>query len=93
MNIRHKGQLKKIKFWGPFWVYMPAKQYCQMPIQPIYFKNIPNWPNWPNWQCFLAGSSKMAHRIFSIAMGADYSFELNSIETYAPHFLDIIIYS
>ena len=31
--------------------------------------------------------------IFSIAMGADYSFELNSIETYAPQFLDIIIYS
>ena len=32
------------------------------------------------------------HRIsiFSIAMGADYSFELNSIETYAPNFLDII---
>jgi hypothetical protein len=25
--------------------------------------------------------------IFSIAMGADYSFELNSIETYAPQFL------
>ena len=24
--------------------------------------------------------------IFSIAMGADYSFELNSIETYAPQF-------
>ena len=31
---------------------------------------------------------------FSIAMGVDnYSFELNSIETYAPNFLDIIIYS
>ena len=26
---------------------------------------------------------------FSIAMGADYSFELNSIDTYAPNFLDI----
>ena len=24
--------------------------------------------------------------IFSIAMGADYSFELNSIETFAPQF-------
>ena len=30
----------------------------------------------------------MAHRIliFSMAMGPDYSFELNSIETYAPQF-------
>jgi hypothetical protein len=42
-----------------------------------------------NWQCCLAGSSKTAPRIliFSIAMGADYSFELTSIETYAPQFI------
>jgi hypothetical protein len=26
--------------------------------------------------------------IFSIAMGADYSFELISIETYAPQFIE-----
>jgi hypothetical protein len=41
-----------------------------------------------DWQCYLAGSSKMAPTIliFSIAMGADYSFELNSIETYDPQF-------
>ena len=26
-------------------------------------------------------------------MGVDYSFELNSIETYAPNFLDVIIYA
>ena len=40
--------------------------------------------NWP-----LAGSSKMAPRIliFSMTMGADYSFELISIETYAPQFI------
>jgi hypothetical protein len=50
------------------------------PIQPI-------WPifvvNGLDWQCCLAGSSKTAPRIliFSIAMGADYSFEPNSIET------------
>jgi hypothetical protein len=37
----------------------------------------------------LAGSSKMAPRIliFSIAMGADYSFYVKSIATYAPTFL------
>ena len=38
---------------------------------------------------YLAGSSKTAPRIliFSLAMGADYSFELISIETYAPQFI------
>ena len=37
----------------------------------------------------LAGSSKTAPRIliFSIAMGADYSIELISIDTYAPQFI------
>ena len=36
----------------------------------------------------IAGSSKTAPRIeiFSMAMGANYSFELMSIETYAPQF-------
>ena len=44
--------------------------------------------DWLNWQCCLASSSKTAPRIliFSIAMGADYSFELISIETYVPQF-------
>ena len=51
-----------------------------LPIQPI-------WPifvvNGLDWQCSFAGSSKTAPRIliFSIVMSADYSFELNSIET------------
>ena len=45
-----------------------------MPIKPIYRKN---GPNGLNWQCSLAGSSKRVPKIliFSIAMGADYSFE------------------
>ena len=40
------------------------------------------------WIGSAAGSFKTAPRIliFSIAMGADYSFELISIETYAPQF-------
>ena len=56
-----------------------------MPIQPI-------WPifavNRLNWQCCLAGSSKTAPRIliFSIAMGADYSFEVKNIEIWVPAF-------
>ena len=66
---------------------LPAKQYCQfLPIQPIHLKN---GPNVLYWQFCLAGSSKMAPRIliFSIAMVADYSFELISIETSAPQFI------
>ena len=41
-----------------------------------------------NWQYCLAGSSKTAPRIliFSIVIGANYSFQLISIETYAPQY-------
>ena len=42
-----------------------------------------------NWQFCLAGGAKTAPRILilSIAMGADYSFYVKSIATYAPAFL------
>ena len=41
-----------------------------------------------NWQCYLAGSSKTAPRIliFSIAIGADYSFDIKSGFSIAPAF-------
>ena len=61
---------------------------------------MPIWPIWPNfevngldWQCCLAGSSKTAPRIliFSIAMGADHSFYVKTIETHARAFLPINI--
>ena len=54
--------------------------------QPIYLKI---GPNCPDQQCYLASSSKTAPRIliFSIAMGADYSFYVKYIATYAPTFL------
>ena len=56
-----------------------------LPIQSIHQEN---GPNGLNWQCYLAGSSKTAPRIliFSMAMGADYTFELISIKTCAPQF-------
>ena len=57
-----------------------------LPIQPIYLKS---GPNWPDRQCCLAGFSKTAPRIlifFSIAIGADYSFEVKNIEIWAPVF-------
>jgi len=51
--------------------------------------------NGPNWQCCLAGSFKKAPRIliFSIALGAEYSFYMKSIATYALQKVDIIIHS
>ena len=41
-----------------------------------------------NWQCCLAASSKTVPTIliFSIAMGADYSFEVKNIEIWVPAF-------
>ena len=67
----------KIKSLGAV-LELPAK--TALSIQPIHRKN---WPNGLNWRCCLAGSSKTAFRIliFSMAMGANYSFELISIET------------
>ena len=45
-------------------------------------------PNGLNWQWCLAGSSKTAPRIliFSIAIGADYSFDIKSGFSIAPAF-------
>jgi hypothetical protein len=67
-------------------VLYDSKDSYLLSIQPIHLKN---GPNGLNWQSCLAGSSKMVPRIliFSTAMGADYSFELISIETYAPQFI------
>ena len=77
--------IEKIKILGAI-LELPAKQHCQfLPTQPI---NLENRPNGLNWLCCLAGSSKMAPRIliFSIAMGADYPFELIFIDSYEPQF-------
>jgi hypothetical protein len=71
--------VEKIKILGAV-LELPGKQ---LPIQPI----LPDFlVNGPNWQWCLAGSSKTAHRIliFSIVLGAEYSFYVKSIATYAP---------
>ena len=52
---------------------LPAKEHCQFsPFGPIFEVNE------LDWQSYLAGSSKMAPRIliFSNAIGADYSYEV-----------------
>ena len=75
--------IKTIKILGAV-VELPAEQHCQFsPFGPLYEVNT------LDWQCYLAGSSKTAPKIliFSMAIGADYSFELISIETYAPQFI------
>ena len=83
MKVWHPWQLKKSKSWGLFWRYQLIKQHCQFsPFGPIFEVN------GLNWQCYLAGSSKMAPRIliFSIAIGADYSYEVKNNEIQAPAF-------
>ena len=76
--------IEKIKILGAV-LELQAEQHCQFSLS-IYREN---GPNGFDWQCCLAGSTKTAPRIlnFSIAMGADYSFELIFIETYAPKFI------
>ena len=69
---------------------LPAK--TALPILTI-------WPNFEvnglDWQSCFAGSSKTAPRIliFSIAMGANYTFYMKTIETHARAFFKVIIFS
>ena len=81
MNICHPGQLEKRKSWGPFLSYQ-----LNSTANPAHLPW--KWAKWAHWQCCLAGSSKTAPRIliFSIAMGADYLFEVKNIEIWVPAF-------
>ena len=74
--------IEKIKILGAV-LDLPAKKQCQS--SPFTSKI---GLNALNWQCCLAGSSKTAPRIliFSIAMGADYSYEAKNSEIWAPAF-------
>ena len=73
----------KSKSWEPFWSYQ-----LNLPIQSI---NLRIGPNWPNRQCCSAGSLQRAPRIliFLIAMGADYKFDVKSMESHARPFLPL----
>ena len=74
---------EKIKILGVV-LELPAKQHCQFsPFGSIFEVN------GLDWQCYLAGSSKTTPRIliFSIAIGADYSYEIKDSEILAPSFL------
>ena len=71
--------IKKIKILGAV-LELPARQHCQS--SPFTSKN------GPNWRCCLAGSAKTAPTvlIISVVLGAEYSFYMKSIATYAPQF-------
>ena len=74
--------IEKIKILGAV-LELPAKQHCQFsPFDPIFEVN------GLDWQCCLAGSSKTAPRNFdfSIAIGADYSYEVKNSEILASAF-------
>ena len=67
--------IEKIKILGAV-LEQPVKQHCHLVIE------LENGPNGINWKCCLSGSSITATRIliFSIAMSADCSFEVENIE-------------
>jgi hypothetical protein len=70
----HPWQLKKSKSWGPFWRY-----HLNSSANPAHLAHFRG-----KW----AGSSEAAPRIliFSIASGANYSFEVKNIEIWGPAF-------
>ena len=81
--------IEKIKILGAV-LELPAKQHCQFsPFGPIFEVNR------LDWQCYLAGSSKRAPRIFifSIVQGAENLSYTKFIETHACAFLALIILS
>ena len=68
--------MKKVNTVGHF----GTTSQTEVPIRPIFAGN------GLDCHCCLAGSSKIAPRILilSIAMGADYSFEVKNIQFWAP---------
>ena len=74
--------IEKIKILSAV-LELPAKQHCQIsPFGPLFEVNE------LDWQCYLAVSSKTVPRILilSIAIGADYSFDIKSGFSIAPTF-------
>ena len=71
---------EKIEILGAV-LELPAKQHYQFSPFGLIFE-----VNGLEWQCYLASSSKMAPRIliFSIAIGANYSYEMKNSEIQAP---------
>ena len=92
INFRHPLQLKKSKSWEPFRSYQ-----LNSTANPANLLQIrPNFEvNGLDWQCCLAGSSQTAPRIFifSIVLGVECLLYLKYIETHAPTFFKVNIFS
>ena len=82
MNNRHPWQLQKSKFCGPFWSY-------QLDSNANSAYSSQKWAKWAelavlfSWQL---QNGPLNFDFFSIATGADYSFELISIVHWVPQF-------
>ena len=74
--------IEKIKILGAV-LKLAAKKHCQFSLFGPFSE-----VNGLDWQCYLAGSSKTAPRIWilSIAIGADYSIDIKSGFSIAPAF-------
>ena len=70
-------------FWGPFWSYQ-----LNSTTNLAHFLS-----KWLDWQCCLDGSSKTAPRIFifSIVLGAGYSFYVKSIATFLGYNNSVLV--
>jgi hypothetical protein len=78
---------KKSKSWGPFWSYQLNSTANSAHFAQFFGK----WAK----LAVLFSSSKTTPRIliFSIVLGAEYSFYVKFIATYAPQKVDIMIHS
>ena len=70
--------IEKIKILGAV-LELPAKQHCQF---SLFTSKMGKWA-----ELAVVFSWQLQDFNLSIAMGADYSFELISIETYASQFI------
>ena len=71
MKVLHPWHLKKSKSWGPFWSYHLDSS-----------ANLAHLPQkWVKW-----AELAVVILIFSIAMGADYLFDVKNIDIWAPTF-------
>ena len=80
MNNRHPWQLKKSKFWGPFWSYQ-LNSTANSAYSPQ------KWVKWVKLAVLFNWQLQNGPQNFSIAMGVNYSFEFVFIEIYAPQFI------
>ena len=83
INIWHPGQLKKSKSWEPFWSYQ-----LNSTANPAHSPH--NWAKLTVLFSWLLQNGSQDFDFFN-CMGADYSFNVKSIATFALAFFGYII--